>query len=435
VFKTATNTSLADNVTGISTDSRECIDGDLYIAIKGDSLDGHQFIKDAQDNGAIAALVNESNYTINSLQQIVVENPVNTIGLVANAWRKKFNIPIVGITGSNGKTTTKDLMKHFLDSKFNVHSTRGNFNTSVGVPLTLLLMQGKHNFSIIEMGANQPGDIKTLCQIIEPSDGLITNVAPAHLEGFGSIEKVAKEKSELFTFLTNGTAYINISDEWTSTFTINAKSITYGCASGCDFNAEYHRESDGNIILIINTNKINTNSQNIVFAKNVLAASTVANSLEIDWNIIRERVLSFTPTYGRGGITKYENIIIIDDTYNANYMSTLAAIEHLVQYPTNIGRRIFVFGDMGELGNSSKKYHQKIGEKCLENNLNAVFTVGTQTVITDSILASLNYHKHFDNKEQLTKELINYIQNDDIILFKGSRSMEMEKIIQEVFKK
>ncbi|MFC1784483.1 UDP-N-acetylmuramoyl-tripeptide--D-alanyl-D-alanine ligase [Candidatus Neomarinimicrobiota bacterium] len=434
VFKAVTTTSLAKTITGISTDSRECFEGDLYIAIKGDIVDGHQFIKDAQNNGAFAALVVESNNIINNMQQIVVENPVKTIGLVANAWRDKFNIPVIGITGSNGKTTTKDLIKHFLESKYNVHATKGNFNTSVGVPLTLLQMQGKHNLSIIEMGANQPGDIKTLCQIVEPTDGLITNIAPTHLEGFGSIEKVAQEKSELFTFLTNGTAYVNISDEWISTFTIPNQSKTFGFLLDCDFSADYHRESDGNIILMINSNEINTNSQNTVYAKNITAAAAVAKSFEIDWATIKERILSFTPTYGRSVITQYNNIIFIDDTYNANYVSTLAAIEHLALYPTN-GRRIFVFGDMAELGDSSKKYHKKIGEKCLENNLDAVFTLGTQTILTDHILNTLKYHKHYDSKEQLSKELINFMKNDDIILFKGSRSMEMEKIIQEVFNK
>jgi UDP-N-acetylmuramoyl-tripeptide--D-alanyl-D-alanine ligase len=307
VFKTVTNTSFANTITGISTDSRECIDGDLYVAIKGENVDGLKFIKDAQSNGASAALVNESDSAINGIQQIVVEDPVKTIGQVANAWRKRFSIPVIGITGSNGKTTTKDMMKHFLESKYFVHCTKGNFNTSVGVPLTLLQMQGKHNFSIIEMGANQPGDIKILCQIVEPTGGIITNIAPAHLEGFGSIEKVALEKSELFTYLTNGTAYVNISDEWISTFTIQAESTTYGFSAGCDFSADYHRESDGNIILTVNANEINTNSQNIIFAKNILAASAIANSVGIDWNTIQARVLSFIPTYGRGGIIKYEN--------------------------------------------------------------------------------------------------------------------------------
>ena len=260
VFKTVTNTSFTSTVLGISTDTRQCIEGDLYIAIKGDNVDGNQFINDAQEAGAVAALITKTDDSVSDIQQIEVENPVKTIGEVANAWRKHFKIPIIGITGSNGKTTTKDIWNHFLESKYNVHSTKGNCNTSIGVPLTLLQLQRNHNISIIEMGANQPGDIKYLCQIVEPTDGLITNIAPAHLEGFGSIESVAREKSELFTYMTDGTAYVNNSDEWITTFNKNIKSKTYGFSSDCDYSADYFRESNGNIILSINSNAIYTES-------------------------------------------------------------------------------------------------------------------------------------------------------------------------------
>ncbi len=434
VFKNVTNISFINTVLGISTDSRQCVEGDLYIAIKGENVDGNQFIQDAKNAGAVAVLITKSDNTVSDLQQIEVENPVKMIGKVANVWRKRFNIPVIGITGSNGKTTTKDLIKHFLDTKYDVHATKGNFNTSIGVPLTLLQLQENHTFSVIEMGANQPGDIKELCQIVEPTDGLITNIAPAHLEGFKTIENIAKEKSELFKHLKNGTAFVNISDEWVRTFTTPAEIKSYGFVAGYDFSADYNRNSDGNIILTINDTKINTNSKNKVFAKNILAASAVSNTYGINWETIQEKVLSFTPTYGRSVIRKYDDIAVIDDTYNANYISTLAAIEHLAQFPT-IGRRVFVFGEMAELGNSSEEYHKKIGKKCVENNLDAVFTVGTQTAITDSVLDTIKFHKHYDSKEQLLQDLIDYKKNGDTILFKGSRSMEMEKIITEVFKK
>ena len=433
VFEKVIGTTLVKNISGISTDSRECVAGDLYLAIRGEKVDGHQFVEEAQINGALAALVSEPVNKSGEIQQIVAENPIKSIGKVSYVWRKQFNIPVIGITGSNGKTTTKELLRHILSSKYIVHATKGNFNTSIGVPLTLLQMQDNQNFSIIEMGANQPGDIKTLCQIVEPTDGLITNIAPAHLEGFVTIENIAMEKSELFKNLANGTAFKNISDEWIKIFSTNTKSITYGFSNECDFYADFHRESNGNITLKINDIELSTNSQNIVFAKNVLAASSVARSFGIEWTEIQERVISFSPTYGRGVVRKYDSITVIDDTYNANYNSTLAAIENLAQFPIR-GRRIFVFGDMAELGNDSKKYHEKIGEECLENNLDAVFTVGTQTRITDIALDPLKYHKHFQNKEQLSKELINFLQNGDIVLFKGSRSMEMEKVIHEVFK-
>ncbi len=433
IFANVTGQALLKNISGISTDSRECMEGDLYIAIKGENVDGHQFINDAFKNGATAALVSKSLSKIENLHQIIVENPIYTIGSVANVWRKQFKIPVIGITGSNGKTTTKELIKHIFDSKFKVHATKGNFNTSIGVPLTLLQIQNNHNISVIEMGANQPGDIKTLCQIAEPTDGLITNVAPAHLEGFISIENVAREKSELFKNLSNGIAFKNISDEWIKSFSTTEKSVTYGFSAEGDFCAEYHRESNGNIILNINDTELNTNSSNVVFAKNALAACSVARSFGVEWSAIQERILSFSPTYGRSVIREYDGITVIDDTYNANYDSTAAAIENLAQYPTR-GRRIFVFGDMAELGKSSKMYHEKIGEKCGENNLDVVFTIGTQTIVTDKLLDSLKYHKHFNSKEELSVELIKFVKNEDIVLFKGSRSMEMEKIIHEVFK-
>jgi len=434
IFKSITKISPVNTFTGISTDSRKCMKGDLYMAIKGEKVDGNQFIKDAQIAGAVAALTTKSDETVDDIQQVVVNDTVKTIGEIANTWRKQFNIPIIGITGSNGKTTTKELIKHILDSNYKVHATKGNFNTSIGVPLTLLQLQGKHNISIIELGANQPGDIKTLCNIVEPTDGLITNIAPAHLEGFITIENIAKEKSELFAHLDNGTAFVNKSDELISTLIIPQKSISYGFNTESNLVADYRLNSDGNIILSINGNEIITNSISKVFAKNILAASAVAISFKVDWTTIQEKVLSFVPAYGRGVVRKYDNITVIDDTYNANYVSTLAAIEHLAQYQTT-GRRIFVFGEMAELGNSSEEYHKKIGEKCVESNLDAVFTEGVNAFITDNVLDSIKFHKHFKNKEQLSKELINFMQDDDIILFKGSRSMEMEKIIKNVLNK
>ena len=254
------------------------------------------------------------------------------------------------------------------------------------------------------------------------------------LEGFGSIENVAAEKGELFSFLTEGKVFKNMSDEYVESMSTASDTVTFGCISDCDYSADYYREKDGNIILIINTTELNLNSQNIVFAKNVLAAATVAHTFNIDWEAIQKRITSFTPTYGRSVIRKYDNVTVIDDTYNANYTSTLAALENLIQLPSD-GRKIFVFGDMAELGDYSKEYHKKIAEKCIEFDVDAVFLLGNETVKTNNYLDKIQYHKHFIEKDNLVEELIKYIKKDDTILFKGSRSMEIEKIIQEVFKK
>lgn len=434
IFESVTNIPLNQPVSGICTDSRQCLNGDLYIAIKGDKVDGHDFIKDAQNSGAIAVLVDKVVNTDVDIQILSVNNTIDSIGRVANTWRKQFDIPIIGITGSNGKTTTKELTKHFLESNFNIHATKGNFNTSIGLPLTLLLLESSHQISILEMGASQRGDIKKLCEIAEPTDGLITNIGPAHLEGFESIENVALEKGELFNHLTNGRIFKSVSNEFISKMVTPANTIEYGCISNCDYPIDYHREKDGNIILIISTNELNLNSTSLVFAKNVLAAAVIANTFGINWDAIQNRISTFTPTYGRNVVTKYDKITVIDDTYNANYNSTLAALENLIQLPAN-GRKIFVFGDMAELGKYSEEYHKKIGDKCTEFGLDAVFTIGQETISTEKVIKGLSFHKHFDEKNQLIKELSKFIKKDDTILFKGSRSMEIEKIIQEVFKK
>lgn len=434
IFKSVINIPLNQSITGICTDSRQCLDGDLYIAITGEKVDGHDFIQEAQNSGAVAALVDKVVTSDVSLQILSVDNSVDTIGKIANVWRRQFNIPVIAITGSNGKTTTKELTKHFLESKYNVHATKGNFNTSIGLPLTLLLLETNHEISVLEMGASQLGEIKKLCVIAEPTDGLITNIGPAHLEGFESIENIASEKGELFNHLVEGRIFKNVSDEFISKMITPSNTIEYGCVSNCDYPVDYHREGNGNIVLIINANEINLNSTNLVFAKNVLAASVIANTFGIDWGTIQNRISTFIPTYGRSVITKYDKVTVIDDTYNANYTSTLAALENLVQLSAN-GRKIFVFGDMAELGTYSKTYHRKIGEKCDELGLDAVFTIGQETITTEKTIKDLVYHRHFEERDHLVKELSNFIKKDDTILFKGSRSMEIEKIIQEVFKK
>jgi len=434
IFESVTNIPLNKNISGICTDSRQCLNDDLYIAIRGDNVDGHDFINEAIKFGAVAVLSDKKDIQNENIQIITVENTIETVGEIANKWRKQFNIPVIGITGSNGKTTTKELIKHLLDSKFNVHATKGNFNTSIGLPLTLLLLTSNHDISILEMGANQVGDIKYLCEVTEPTDGLITNIGPAHLEGFGSIENVAKEKGELFNALSDKRIFKNVSDKLIEKLSSSSMTVEFGCKSECDYSTDYYREKDGNIILIVNTNELNLKSQNIIFAKNALAAISVANTFGVDWDSIQDRINSFNPTYGRNVISEYGKITVIDDTYNANFTSTLAALENLVQLASN-KRKIFVFGDMAELGKYSELYHKKIGDKCVEFEIDAVFTIGKETAITDNKLDSIPFHKHYNNKEKIVDDLNSYIKKGDVILFKGSRSMEIEKIIQEVFKK
>ena len=428
IWEEVTGVALNKTVRGIVTDSREVRPGDLYIAISGDRVDGHTFIKDVFEKGAVCALVNSEIENADE-QLIKVNNTVSTIGKMAKAWRNQFDIPVMGITGSNGKTSTKELLKHMLSAQFNIHATEGNFNTSIGLPLTLLRLTKENTISLLEMGANQPGDIAQLCEIAQPTHGVITNIAPAHLEGFGTIEAVAKTKGELFACLSKGVSFINAADYRVGALEILGDSISFGLTPECDYPADIHHEKDGTITLTVDAEEIPTHSVNLTFAKNVIACVAISRTLGLSWGEIRENVASFQPPKGRCEVKNNGMITIIDDTYNANLESTVAAIDYLKAFSGN-GQRIFVFGDMFELGDLSQDQHRRVGEKCNEAELSAVFTVGEETVTTDAIITYSELHKHFDNKDDLLTSLKSIVKDGDKVLVKGSRGMKMETIVE-----
>lgn len=431
VFETVTGQKLLHPILGITTDSRDVKEGDLYIALKGERVDGHSFLASVAKNGSSCALVSEPEINLD-FQQVQVKDPQEAIGQIANAWRKQFNIPVIGITGSNGKTSTKDLLVHVLKSSYDVHATQGNFNTTIGLPLTLLQLNDEHTVSILEMGASIPGEIQVLCEIAEPTHGIITNIAPAHLEGFGSIETIAREKEALFRSLGKGISFVNQADNRIVGMDIEGESITFGLTPDCDFPADIHQEEDGSLTLILDAHDIPTESQNLSFIKNIIAVSAIAVTLGVEWENVINQIQSFSPPTGRCQVKQYNDVTVIDDTYNANLISSLAALDYLKAFSGN-GRRIFVFGDMFELGPTSTDQHRQIGEKCTELGLDGVFTLGENTIHTDSAINNGIQHEHFENKNELIDSLKKLIHSGDKILFKGSRGMAMEKVIQGVF--
>ena len=431
VFESVTGQKLHHPVLGITTDSREVQDGDLYIALKGERVDGHTFLDSVEDSNAAGALVSQGNPNLN-LQQILVDDPQTMIGKIANAWRRQFDIPLIGITGSNGKTSTKDLLAHVLSNTYNVHATEGNFNTTVGLPLTLLQLDYENSISIIEMGASSTGEIGALCKIAEPTHGMITNIAPAHLEGFGSIETIVHEKRALFQALENGIAFVNMADDRVAKMEISGESVTFGLTPDCDFPADIHQENDGSLTLILDAHEIPTGSHNLSFIKNSIAVTAMAITLDVDWKDVIERIQSFSPPSGRCQVKQFEDVTVIDDTYNANLISSLAALDYLKAFAGN-GRRIFVFGDMFELGPTSHEQHRQVGEKCTELELDGVFTLGENTVYTDSVINSGIDHQHFESHDAMIDSLKEMVHSGDKILFKGSRGMAMEKVIKGVF--
>ena len=417
-------------INGISTDSRNIKENDLYIAIKGEKFDGNEFTKDALNRGASFAIVHQiQNEKIE--RQFLNSNPIGLISEIATIWRDRFNIPVIGITGSNGKTSTKELLKHILSAKFDIHATEENFNTSISLPLTLLQITKYHGASIIEMGANQPGDIQKLCNITKPTHGLITNIAPAHLEGFKNIETIASTKGALFKSLKDGISFVNEADKRVSSISFEGKKITYGVSSNCDYPTDIHNENDGTLSLTIDTHELKIKSSNLSFAKNIIACCAVARELQVEWDAIEDRIHTFTPPKGRCEVKNNGSYIIIDDSYNANLESTLAALDYLNAF-SGSGNKIFILGDMLELGTSSENQHREIAKKCNDLNINAIMTYGTETKITNKYVKESIYKKHFDNQSQLCEELKEIANKNDKILIKGSRGMKMENIVESL---
>ncbi len=434
IIEKITNETIINPIMGITTDSRNCEPGDLYIALLGKRSNGHNFLTQVDKINVSAVLISEENHNKKlKAQQIIVKNTKKTLGAIANEWRNNFDLPVIGVTGSNGKTSTKELLYHILKAKYNVHATKGNYNTSIGAPLSLLSINKKHDLSIIEMGANQPGDIKYLCEIVNPTHGLITNISSAHLEGFESIENITETKGALFNYLKNGISFINYADNKIKSINHSGNNITYGLNAECDYPADIHHDKDGSIILTIDANEIKTKSKNLSFAKNIIAATAVCISLDIKWKILQERILTFSPPEGRCKVLTFNSITVIDDTYNANLESCTAAIDYLIAF-SGSGRNILVLGDMLELGSASRKQHEKLGLKCSKAKVDAVFTIGDEAFSTQASITDIPINLHFNNPNELIKSLKFHLQTNDKVLFKGSRGMKMEKIITGVFK-
>ena len=432
VFEKAIGKSIDEKINGISTDSREVQKGDLYIAIKGEKVNGYEFLDQVFENGAAYAMVSKKQ-TSKTGKQIEVGDTVKSIGKIATEWRSQFNIPVIGITGTNGKTSTKELLKHMLSSKFDIHATEGNYNTSIGLPLTLLQLTNFHGASILEMGANQIGDIDVLTKIAKPNIGVITNIAPAHLEGFGSIEAVAKTKVAIFENLSDGTAFINYADKRIKEVKVPGKSVSFGINPDCDYPADIHYEKDGTITLTINTEEIPTFSSNLSFAKNIIACSAIARELGVEWDAIKDRIETFTPPKGRCEVKNNGSYIVIDDTYNANLESAVAALDYLNAFSGD-GKKIFIFGDMLELGKLSEEQHIAVGKKCDEQNLSAVLTYGNQSLSTHKTINKVGINHHFDNKSKLIDFANEIVSTNDKVLIKGSRGMKMETIVEGLLK-
>lgn len=407
----------------VSTDSRMIEEGCVFVALKGERFDGNDFAyKVAEENIASCVIADRKDLPHHE-RLFIVDDSLTTLQELARLHREKCNIPIIGITGTNGKTTTKELTAAVLSKKYNIIYTQGNFNNHLGLPLTVLRIKPDTEMAVVEMGANHPNEIAQLCTIANPDFGIITNIGKAHLEGFGSFEGVVKTKNELYDFIRNknGKVFVNRDNELLMELSNGIDSHTYGKDNKADIEANI---VSSNPYLIINWegNEIKTNLVGDYNFENVMAAISVGCYFNIEKSLIIEALENYTPTNNRSQYIKSEKNEIVMDAYNANPVS----MHHAIKNFRNISSEntLLILGDMRELGKDSEKEHQTIINLIKELKFENVMLVGEEFK-----KAAGTYFSTFTNVE----ELLAFINDNDIsgkkILIKGSNSINLKSIV------
>ena len=413
-------------INGLTIDSRNIKPGDIFLPLRGSFSDGHAFIDKAAKANASLAIIEKTIKTTMLTQK--VSSTKKFLYEMVSKYRKKLTYPFIGITGSNGKTTTKELLNHVLSKKFKVMKTEGNFNSTTGAPLSILTFSKDADIGIIEMGANHPGEIKSICNIVKPNMGLITNIGEAHIGNFNSIKDIALTKSALFSSLPkNGIAFINKDDDIISKIKVTCSKIEYSLNATAKYRGIW---SEKNRQLHLNNVNIDLSSCPDNIYLNSLAVFSIASELGCEHSSIASAIQSFKLPQGRGETIKLNGYRVINDSYNANFESTKLGINNLSKIPYS-NRKIVVIGDMLELGDKSIYFHERIGDYLIEKKINAVFAYGNSSKhIINKMANSETLHKLYIDKNVLINDLKKYIKKDDIIYIKGSRSMKMEDIIK-----
>jgi len=410
--------------TGLTTDTRAIKTNQLFFALKGDNFNGNLFAEKALTKGAGYAIIDEESVNTND-RYILVEDVLETLQQLSTYHREFLNIPILSVTGSNGKTTSKELIHAVLKKKFNTVATVGNLNNHIGVPLTLLSMNSKTEFGIVEMGANHPGEIKKLCEIAKPNYGYITNFGKAHLEGFGSLEGVVAAKSELYTFLkaTNGHLFLNIDDPIQLAQTKYEKSFTFGKAPAADIVISYINSTT---LAEVQHKDYRIKSQltGAYNAINLAAAVCIGLYYKISIENIQKAIFKYIPKNNRSQIVKCGNNSVLMDAYNANPTSMKAALDSFRDNPS--AKKIALLGDMFELGETSEVEHQDIVNYLETLKLTQAYIVGEnffKTQLKNKLILK------FKTFAELQANLDGTEINDAYILIKGSRGMALERIL------
>lgn len=423
---------------GVSTDSRSVAAGNLFVALRGERFDAHDFLPQAEQR-QVAAVVAERMPEGLKLPALLVPDTRIALGEIAHYWRRQFILPVIGVTGSNGKTTVKEMIAAILEAAFGVDrylATRGNFNNDIGVPLTLLRLTAQCKAAVIELGMNHPGEIAVLSAIAEPSVGLVNNAQREHQEFMESVEAVARENGAVLGHLpADGTAVFPADDPFTPLWRQCAanngarKVITFGFSPDADVRCTYTLNDFGSALQIVAGAEkfaVSLAAAGIHNVRNALAAIACAHAIGVAPDAIVRGLQAFAPVNGRlQRKTAANGALVIDDTYNANPDSVRAAIDVLSRAPAP---RVLVLGDMGEVGNEGRQYHEEIGAYAHAKGIDHVLALGD--LARHTIAAFGKNATHYDNVDVLNDALASLTNAKTTVLIKGSRFMKMERVVQ-----
>ena len=410
----------------VTTDSRNCPFGSIFFALKGENFDGNQYASKALDSGCAYAVIDNPDY-ITGDRTILVDNVLKTLQQLAHRHRKALGTPVIGITGSNGKTTTKELLAAVLSTKYNLLYTEGNLNNHIGVPLTLLRLNHQHEMAIIEMGASHQCDIKELAEIAAPNYGIITNVGQAHLEGFGSFEGVIKTKGELYDYIrqTKGKIFIKKENEYLQPIAKGIEQISYGTDESSFASGKVASCSPFLIFDWKQQGKIHTVETHLIGSynlDNVLVAVAIGRYFKIPAERISRAIASYEPNNNRSQFKETEHNQLIIDAYNANPSSMQAAIDNFAAMQVDTPKAV-ILGDMRELGETSDALHAEIVKQIEQAGFDKVYLCGEHFSSTGTSFM------HFPNIEELMSELTQKPLKGYHSLIKGSRGMTLEKTL------